>query len=57
MAKFKCKLSGTIIELVHQADIDSMQGHEGYEPVQEKQKEEIKEEAETEVKIPKFRGK
>lgn len=30
MAKFKCILSGNVIEFTHQVDIDSMKGHEGY---------------------------
>ena len=35
MAKFKCILSGNVIEFTHQVDIDSMVGHEGYEAVVE----------------------
>lgn len=35
MAKFKCILSGNVIEFTSQVDIDSMKGHEGYEPVVE----------------------
>lgn len=31
MAKFKCLISGNVIEFTNQVDIDSMQGHEGYE--------------------------
>jgi hypothetical protein len=30
MAKFKCLLSGNVIEFTNQVDIDSMKGHEGY---------------------------
>jgi len=30
MAKFKCLLSGNVIEFTNQVDIDSMVGHEGY---------------------------
>jgi len=37
MAKFKCILSGNVIELTNQVDIDSMVGHEGYELVVETQ--------------------
>ena len=35
MAKFKCLLSGNIIEFTNQVDIDSMVGHSGYEAVVE----------------------
>jgi hypothetical protein len=31
MAKYKCLLSGNVIEFTHQVDIDSMVGHSGYE--------------------------
>ena len=37
MAKFKCILSGNVIEFTQQVDIDSMVGHEGYELVVEEQ--------------------
>lgn len=30
MAKFKCIVSGNVIEFTYQVDIDSMKGHEGY---------------------------
>lgn len=30
MAKFKCLISGNIIEFTNKVDIDSMEGHEGY---------------------------
>jgi hypothetical protein len=30
MAKFKCIVSGNVIEFTNQVDIDSMVGHEGY---------------------------
>jgi len=30
MAKFKCIVSGNVIEFTNQVDIDSMKGHEGY---------------------------
>ena len=30
MAKFKCIISGNVIEFTNQVDIDSMVGHEGY---------------------------
>ncbi len=58
MAKFKCLISGNIIELIYPADIDSMKGHEGYVEVVEEQKEEkpVKKDEDS-VKIPKFRGK
>ncbi len=35
MAKFRCLLSGNIVEFTQQVDIDSMVGHEGYERVTE----------------------
>jgi len=35
MAKFKCLLSGNVIEFTNQVDIDSMEGHTGYEAVVE----------------------
>lgn len=38
MAKFKCILSGNVIEFTQQVDIDSMVGHEGYEAVVEEVK-------------------
>jgi hypothetical protein len=41
MAKFKCILSGNVIELTSQVDIDSMKGHEGYELVAEQVAEEV----------------
>lgn len=31
MAKYKCIVSGNVIEFTNQVDIDSMVGHEGYE--------------------------
>lgn len=30
MAKYKCIISGNVIEFTNQVDIDSMVGHEGY---------------------------
>ena len=30
MAKYKCIVSGNVIEFTNQVDIDSMVGHEGY---------------------------
>ena len=30
MAKYKCLISGNVIEFTNQVDIDSMIGHEGY---------------------------
>jgi hypothetical protein len=35
MAKFKCLLSGNVIEFTNQVDIDSMVGHEGYVRLEE----------------------
>lgn len=31
MAKFRCLLSGNIVEFTQKVDIDSMVGHDGYE--------------------------
>jgi hypothetical protein len=44
MAKFRCLASGNIVEFTQQVDIDSMEGHDGYEWVDE---EEYVEEEET----------
>lgn len=33
MAKFRCLISGNIVEFTHAVDIDSMVGHDGYEEV------------------------
>ena len=35
MAKFRCLVSGNIVEFTQQVDIDSMEGHEGYEWIDE----------------------
>ncbi len=35
MAKFRCLASGNIVEFTQQVDIDSMEGHAGYEWVDE----------------------
>jgi hypothetical protein len=35
MAKFRCLASGNIVEFTQQVDIDSMEGHEAYEWVDE----------------------
>jgi carbonic anhydrase/acetyltransferase-like protein (isoleucine patch superfamily) len=35
MAKFKCLISGNVIEFTNQVDIDSMVGHEGYVRLEE----------------------
>jgi hypothetical protein len=35
MAKFRCLVSGNIVEFTQQVDIDSMEGHDGYEWVEE----------------------
>lgn len=35
MAKFKCKLSGVVIEFTSEADIKSMQGHPDYDLLDE----------------------
>lgn len=54
MAKFKCKLSGTVIEFVHPVDIESTQRNPAYEEiedgVQTKEKQNTKEEVKKAVK-------
>jgi hypothetical protein len=35
MAKFRCLISGNIVEFTQQVDIDSMEGHSGYEWIDE----------------------
>jgi hypothetical protein len=35
MAKFRCLVSGNIVEFTQQVDIDSMVGHDGYEWIDE----------------------
>lgn len=48
MAKFRCLVSGNIVEFTQQVDIDSMEGHDGYEWVDEEDEdEELEEEEET----------
>ena len=42
MAKFRCLISGNIVEFTQQVDIDSMEGHDGYEWIDEE--EELEEE-------------
>jgi hypothetical protein len=37
MAKFKCIVSGNVIEFTNQVDIDSMKGHEGYVRLEEQE--------------------
>ena len=46
MAKFRCLVSGNIVEFTQQVDIDSMEGHDGYEWVDEDE-EYVEEEEET----------
>lgn len=41
MAKFRCLVSGNIVEFTQQVDIDSMEGHDGYEWVDEDEEEYI----------------
>ena len=43
MAKFRCLASGNIVEFTQQVDIDSMEGHEGYEWIDEEEYEEEEE--------------
>ena len=44
MAKFRCLISGNIVEFTQQVDIDSMEGHAGYEWIDEEEEEEELEE-------------
>jgi len=37
---FKCLASGQTVTFVHQVDIDSMKGHDGYEEVKQEQQQE-----------------
>lgn len=37
MAKYKCIISGNVIEFTNQVDIDSMVGHEGYIKLEEQE--------------------
>lgn len=37
MAKFRCLASGNIVEFTQQVDIDSMEGHAGYEWIDEEE--------------------
>jgi hypothetical protein len=37
MAKYKCIVSGNVIEFTNQVDIDSMVGHEGYIKLEEQE--------------------
>ena len=43
MAKFRCLDSGNIVEFTQQVDIDSMEGHDGYEWVDEEYEEQEQE--------------
>lgn len=40
MAKFKCKLSGVVVEFVHDVDVKTTMENENYELVEEKPVEE-----------------
>ena len=44
MAKFRCLVSGNIVEFTQQVDIDSMEGHDGYEWIDEQEEQEEYEE-------------
>ena len=44
MAKFRCLISGNIVEFTQQVDIDSMEGHDGYEWIDEDEEEYYEEE-------------
>lgn len=50
MAKFKCIISGNVIEFTNQVDIDSMVGHEGYIKLEEQVIETPKEVVKTSTK-------
>lgn len=41
MAKFRCLVSGNIVEFTQQVDIDSMVGHDGYVEVVEQEQLEV----------------
>ena len=43
MAKFRCLVSGNIVEFTQQVDIDSMEGHDGYKWIDEEDEEEYEE--------------
>ncbi len=44
MAKFRCLVSGNIVEFTQQVAIDSMEGHEGYEWIDEDEEDYYEEE-------------
>jgi hypothetical protein len=52
MAKFRCLVSGNIVEFTQQVDIDSMEGHDGYEWIDEDEDEEEYYEEEEVVPTP-----
>jgi hypothetical protein len=54
MAKFRCLVSGNIVEFTQQVDIDSMEGHDGYEWIDEDE-EDYEEEEEVLTTPPKKR--
>lgn len=55
MAKFRCLASGNIVEFTQQVDIDSMEGHAGYEWVDEE--DESDEEVATQEPVKKRMGR
>jgi len=55
MAKFRCLASGNIVEFTQQVDIDSMEGHAGYEWIDED--EELLEEEDVPTVTTKKRGR
>lgn len=57
MAKFRCLASGNIVEFTQQVDIDSMEGHAGYEWVDEDEYVEEEEEETPKPTIKKRMGR
>ena len=55
MAKFRCLVSGNIVEFTQQVDIDSMEGHAGYEWIDEDEEEYVEEEETPPPQQPKKR--
>ena len=52
MAKFRCKASGNIIEFTIQHDIDTMEGHDGYEEIFDDDEQEDEQVEETQTEAP-----
>ena len=50
MAKFKCKISGVVIEFIHPVDIESTQRNPAYEEIEDGLQTKEKQNTEKEVK-------